>query len=290
MDANLNKSQGSVNSGQGSNSMATINENTNNSPDSQTAPSKENHQSISDSTIPVASPSSYRGISLPAPVHQQVHSNYETGSRSFFDGNVSTSPSSSSFQKEQVDPNEPAASAGGFSPSVLHHQAASNHHSNTLSQTIAEPSNNNYQGAPSNRGGQQQSYGNNVGSSSSGYQQAANVEAPVNDGYDQYGSNGQQTSYGSSSSGSGQSNEGYPSNPSSGGHQQQGNGVEDGYVSSGPSTSVLAQQAANQVSFYHSREFFFSIIKLNRFVFRLKLLKPHRVKQQLQQHNKQLLL
>lgn len=191
-------------------------------------------------------------INLPAPSNNQLHQLYpnnEGDSRSFFDDNVSLFSSS---RKESVDLNEPAVSAGGFTPSVLaptsgestsygganqNSQAAQNN----FQYSAAESSNTNYQEVPSGRsssgGSQQQTYGSS--SSSSGYQQATQqTNAQASNGYEQQYGSGQQSGYGSS----GQSNGGYS--------QQQSNGGEDGYGSSGPSTSVLAQQAANQVKYY----------------------------------------
>ena len=156
------------------------------------------------------------------------HSNSPAGQpqykgSSFFDETVSLSPTPS-YNAESSDPNEPPAYAGRFTPSLLspapsvestaYDGEASNHQA---TQTFDQPS-----------------YNSVI---DQGSQQASNY-AEVSQGYH---SNSQQADYGGQSA-----NNGYSSDTSSSSNNQ---GNQDGY-GSGPSTSVLAQQAANQVSYF----------------------------------------
>ncbi len=151
-------------------------------------------------------------------------------SSSFFDETVSLSPTSS-YGAGSSDPNEPAAFAGRFTPSALapapnggesYESEASNHQATPV---FNGPSQYNSAVEPRNNDGSQSNYG----------------EAPQG-----YSGNFQQQSTGEGDYG-GQAGNSYSSDASSSSGNHQNNEGGDGY-GSGPSTSQLAQQAANQVS------------------------------------------
>lgn len=184
-------------------------------------------------SIPLEAPASHSPASSSTP-----YASAETAgqpyykSSSFFDETVSLSPTSS-YGAGSSDPNEPAAFAGRFIPSALapaspsggesYESEASNHQATPV---FNGPSQYNSATEPRNNEGSQSNYG----------------EAPQG-----YSGNFQQQPTGGEGDYGGQGGNSYSSDASSSSGNHQSNEGGDGY-GSGPSTSVLAQQAANQVS------------------------------------------